>query len=81
MTDEERRNFKAHGKIKMMLGLKGISLAEIGRRAGVTRATVSLVGLRKLKHTKVEECIAEALGVSVQGLFYADEPEKTKLSP
>ena len=79
MTEEERKRFEAHERLKMSLRLKGTSLAEIGREVGVSRTTMSLVGLRKLCVPRAERAIADALSVPVNELFEPiDKKEKSK---
>lgn len=78
MDEHARKNFEAHETLKMQLRLKGISLAQVARQVGVSRTTVSLVGLRKLHNVAVERAIADALGVSVKELFEPIKKEKSK---
>lgn len=69
MTENEREIFETHERLKMNLRLKGTSLAELARELGVSRTTMSLVGLRKLNNPRIEHAIAHALGQSADGLF------------
>ena len=62
----------------MALRLKGSSLAAVARTVGVSRTTMSLVGLRKLSVPRAEEAIADALGVPVTDLFEPIEKEVEK---
>lgn len=69
MKKHERAAFEAHEALKMSLRLKGTTLAEISREIGVSRTTMSLVGLRKLHIPRVEQALADALGKPVDELF------------
>ena len=69
MTEDERAAFEAHEALKMALRLKGTSLAAIARDVGVSRTTMSLVGLRKMRVPRVEQALADAVGKSVEDLF------------
>lgn len=77
MTDTERAVFEAHEALKMALRLRGTSLAAIARDVGVSRTTMSLVGLRKLHIPRVEKAIASALGKSVDDVFKPTEKERS----
>ena len=48
---------------KILMLRRGITQAEIARRLGVSGATVSLVVSGKMKSRRVEQTIAEALGL------------------
>lgn len=76
MTEYERAAFAAHEALKMALRLKGTSLAEIARELGVSRTTMSLVGLRKMSVPRVEQALADAVGKSVGELFKPIEQEE-----
>lgn len=78
MAEVDRDAFAAHESLKMALRLKGTSLAEIARELGVSRTTVSLVGLRKLSVPRVERALAAAVGKPVEELFGAMEAEEDK---
>ena len=78
MNNHARKNFEAHEALKMRLRLNGISLAEIARQVGVSRTTVSLVGLRKLQNSTVERAIADALGVPAEHVYAPVEKEKSE---
>ena len=78
MKPQQRKRFEAHEQLKMKLRLKGLSLALIGRKIGVSRTTMSMVGLRKLRVPRAEQAIAEALGVPVESLFEPIEKETVK---
>lgn len=79
MTEDERTAFEAHEALKMALRLKGTSLAAIARDVGVSRTTMSLVGLRKMRVPRVEKALADAVGKSVDDLFKPIEvAEETK---
>lgn len=69
MDEQQKIQFEAHEMIKMHLRLKGTNLAAVGRTIGVSRTTMSMVGLRKLRVPRAEQAIADALGVSVESLF------------
>jgi lambda repressor-like predicted transcriptional regulator len=79
VTEHERTAFAAHEALKMALRLKGTSLAAIARELGVSRTTMSLVGLRKMSVPRVEQALAEAVGRSVGELFKPIEKEEKKL--
>lgn len=79
VDEQSRKRFEAHEALKMELRLRGSSLAAIGRQVGVSRTTMSLVGLRKLSVPKVEGAIADALGVPVTDLFEPIEKEGAKM--
>lgn len=70
-----------HARIKFELSLRELSLAEIGRRAGVGTSAVSSVSLGKSKSARIESFLAEALGVSVGELFPDRYPAATGRSP
>ncbi len=78
MTKVDRDVFAAHEALKMELRLRGSSLAAIAREVGVTRTTVSLVGLRKMSVPRVERALAAAVGKSVEELFGAVKAEEDK---
>lgn len=69
MTDEERKRLESHEHLKMSLRLKGTSLAAEARKLGVSRTTMSLVGMRKLQNARIEQTLADAIGVPVSELF------------
>lgn len=75
MTEEERKRLTAHERLKMSLRLNGTSLATEARKLNVSRTTLSLVGLRKLKNARIEQALADAVGVPVSELF---QPVQTK---
>ena len=77
MTEDERKRLEAHERLKMSLRLNGTSLAAEARKLNVSRTTLSLVGLRKLKNSRIEQALAEAVGVPVSELF---EPFQTEES-
>nr|WP_247742431.1 MULTISPECIES: helix-turn-helix domain-containing protein [unclassified Ruegeria] len=63
----------------MSLRLNGTSLAAEARKLNVSRTTLSLVGLRKLKNARIEQALANAIGVPVSELFdqlQSEEDEK-----
>nr|WP_247743569.1 helix-turn-helix domain-containing protein [Shimia sp. R10_1] len=62
----------------MSLRLNGTSLAAEARKLKVSRTTLSLVGLRKLKNERIEQALAEAIGVPVSELFEPTEPQEVK---
>lgn len=76
MNEHERKLFAAHEARKTALRLQGTSLAEISRDLGVSRTTMSLVGLRKMSVPRVEEAISAALGKPVSELFEPIEQEE-----
>lgn len=76
MTDQERRRLEAHERLKMYLRLNGTSLAAEARKLNVSRTTLSLVGLRKLKNTRIEQALADAVGVPVSELFAPIQKEE-----
>ena len=78
MTDQERTRLEAHERLKMSLRLKGTSLAAEARKLNVSRTTLSLVGLRKLKNARVEQALADAIGVPASELFAPIETEEVK---
>ncbi|MGH1466565.1 MAG: helix-turn-helix domain-containing protein [Cognatishimia sp.] len=78
MTERERAAFAAHEALKMALRLNGTSLAAISRELGVSRTTMSLVGLRKMSVPRVEQALAEAVGKPVGQLFEPIEQEERK---
>ncbi|MBO9474851.1 helix-turn-helix domain-containing protein [Shimia sp. R10_1] len=78
MTDQERTRLEAHERLKMSLRLNGTSLAAEARKLKVSRTTLSLVGLRKLKNERIEQALAEAIGVPVSELFEPTEPQEVK---
>ena len=78
MIEHERAAFAAHEALKMALRLNGTSLAAIARELGVSRTTMSLVGLRKMSAPRVEQALAEAVGKSVGELFKPIEKEEEK---
>jgi len=69
MCQQDRDAFAAHERLKMALRLKGTSLAQIAREVGVSRTTMSLVGLRKMSVPRVERAVAEVLDQPVGELF------------
>lgn len=69
MTEDEREAFVTHEGLKMALRIKGTSLAEIARKVGVSRTTMSLVGLRKMSVPRVEQAIADVVGRPVAEVF------------
>ncbi|MEP2921332.1 MAG: helix-turn-helix domain-containing protein [Sulfitobacter sp.] len=69
MYQHDQEAFAAHERLKMALRLKGTSLAQIAREVGVSRTTMSLVGLRKISVPRVERAIAEVLEQPVDELF------------
>lgn len=69
MSKVDQDVFASHERLKMELRLKGSSLAAIARQVGVSRTTVSLVGLRKIRVPRVERALAAAVGKSVEELF------------
>lgn len=69
MSQHDQEAFGAHERLKMALRLKGTSLAQIAREVGVSRTTMSLVGLRKMSVPRVERAIAEVLDQPVDELF------------
>ncbi|MBO9410759.1 MULTISPECIES: helix-turn-helix domain-containing protein [unclassified Ruegeria] len=79
MTEDERKRLEAHERLKMSLRLNGTSLAAEARKLNVSRTTLSLVGLRKLKNARIEQALANAIGVPVSELFdqlQSEEDEK-----
>jgi lambda repressor-like predicted transcriptional regulator len=76
MKNHERVAFESHEALKTALRLKGTSLAQISRELGVSRTTLSLVGMRKLHVPRVEQALANALGKSVEDLFEPIEIER-----
>ena len=56
-------------KIKILMWRVRISGAEIARRVNCSQQLVSLVILSKRKNQRVEDAIAEAVGVPVGELF------------
>lgn len=69
MDELQKKRFVAHERLKMALRIEGTSLARIGRNIGVSKTTMSKVGLRKLHVPRVEQAIASALNVPVETLF------------
>lgn len=57
-------------KIRARLLMKGITLAEIARGLGVSRTWVSLVVNGHKKSRRIQEAIADALGVSYESLWF-----------
>lgn len=78
MTDQERTRLEAHERLKMSLRLNGTSLAAEARKLNVSRTTLSLVGLRKLKNARIEQALADAVGVPVSELFEPLQSEEGK---
>lgn len=69
MHQQDQEAFAAHERLKMALRLNGTSLAQIAREVGVSRTTMSLVGLRKMSVPRVERAIAKVLDQPVDELF------------
>lgn len=69
MTEEEKKNFVAHERIKMNLRINGTSLAKLAKLHGVSKTTMSWVGLRKLKNRHLERVIADAMREPVEKVF------------
>lgn len=78
MPIDLRIDRERHALVKYELSLRGLSLAEIGRRAGVGTSAVSSVSLGKSRSARVERFIAEALEVPVEDLFADRYPDITK---
>lgn len=76
MKNHERVAIASHEALKMALRLKGTSLAQISRELGVSRTTLSLVGMRKLSVPRVEQALADALGKSLEELFEPIKEER-----
>ena len=55
--------------VKYQLDLRGLSMAEVGRAAGVSRSLVSHVVAGRKRHRKVEAAIARLAGVRPADLF------------
>lgn len=56
-------------KIKSIMAYQGITVAEIARKAGVSRTWVSLVLHRKKPSRRIREAIADALGEKYESLW------------
>ena len=56
--------------------MKDITLAEIARDLGVSRTWVSLVVNRHKKSRRIQEAIANALGVSYESLWVKCTPPR-----
>jgi len=60
---------------KILMLRKGITQAEIARRLGVSSATVSLVVSGRMRSRRVEQTIAEALGLPRE-ILWPDRRER-----
>jgi lambda repressor-like predicted transcriptional regulator len=56
-------------KIKIELLKKGIFMAEIARREGVTRAAICMTVKNEIKSIRLRRAIAQALGMKVEDLW------------
>ncbi|WP_102227226.1 helix-turn-helix domain-containing protein [Acidimangrovimonas sediminis] len=63
-VDRER-----HARIKYQLDLRGLSLADIARKANVGASAVSVVSLGRSRSANIEKVLAEALGTTAEELF------------
>lgn len=63
-VDRER-----HARIRYELSLRGLSLAEIARRAGVGVSAVSAVSIGKSRSARIENLLAATLGTTAEELF------------
>lgn len=66
-TSRKLTPLQLHRKVELMR--RGVSAAEIGRRVGMSRASVSLVLLDQMRNEKIENAIAEVLGEPAELLF------------
>lgn len=73
-----KKNTKAQ-IIKALLIIKGISGAEIARRAGVTRAAVYHVIEGRSKSPRLRKLIADVLGLSVEEIWPESYTGKGKI--
>lgn len=69
MAENDPDAFAAHEALKTALRMKDSSLAAIARQVGVSRTTVTLVGLRRLRVPRVEEALADAIDRPVDEVF------------
>lgn len=60
-------------KIKIELIKKGIPAAEIGRRMGVSRQAIYQTVDGEIKSNRLRKAIAEAIGVTVEELWPAND--------
>jgi len=58
-----------HARIRYELSLRGLTLAEIAKRAGVSISSVSAVSLGKSRSARVEMILAKALDTEPESLF------------
>ncbi|MBO9444163.1 helix-turn-helix domain-containing protein [Phaeobacter italicus] len=58
-----------HARIRYELSLRGLTLAEIAKRAGVSISSVSAVSLGKSRSARVEMILAHALETLPEALF------------
>jgi len=65
--------------LQYKLRKKGLSGAEIARRAGVTRSFVCRVLQGKQRGQRVRQIIAEALGMNIQKIWQEDKRHGTDL--
>ena len=66
-----RRVNEDHEHVKLKLALKGLSLAEIARMAGVSPTLVTAVSCGSRRNRKVEQLIAEVLDQTPSDLWPA----------
>lgn len=64
VIDRER-----HARIRYELSLRGLTFAEIARRAEVSVSSVSAVSLGKSKSARIELILAQALAYRPEALF------------
>jgi lambda repressor-like predicted transcriptional regulator len=63
------RDLKKHERIKCLLRIKGSSLADVGRRLGVSQSAMSMVCVGRKRSKKIESAIATELGTSPEELW------------
>ncbi|OOY15870.1 hypothetical protein BMI85_09960 [Thioclava sp. DLFJ4-1] len=71
-------NRERHSRIKYELDRRGLSLAEIARRAGVGLSAVSSVSLGRSRSARIEAKLADALETTAPELFPERYPEERK---
>ncbi|PWR00996.1 hypothetical protein DKT77_19320 [Meridianimarinicoccus roseus] len=69
MVDDQSTDRARHALIKYQLALRGLTLADIARRANVGTSAVSIVSIGKSRSVRIEALLAEALGTKADELF------------
>lgn len=78
MTSADRQ----HERVKGALHLRGVSLADIARQLGVTPTTVTVVSKGHRRSRRIENAIAQALGLSPRTVWPERyRGEATEVSP